>query len=252
MNESFSDPELVELYDLINSGMEDLNFFVDQCPSEPARILDIGCGTGELAIDLVKRGHEVVAIDPEPAMITYARGKLEHERLRWVVGDLPSFRATCGLEEAGNFGLITMTGHAFQNLIIDQEIQTFFECIYELLDSDGYFLFESRNPELRSWERWDQVHDQFELPSGEPFETLTEVISFENEVLEFRETYTISQEKRIKTSTSKLRFASHSTLLSLAARANLQLLEIWGDWDGSHFNPTNSKEMIFKLGRRPS
>jgi magnesium-protoporphyrin O-methyltransferase len=37
------------------------------------RILDAGCGTGTLAIDLAKRGAEVVAIDLSPTLVDHAR-----------------------------------------------------------------------------------------------------------------------------------------------------------------------------------
>ncbi len=275
MNESFSDTELVEFYDLINSGKEDLNFFLAKAPHSSTKVLDIGCGTGELAIELVKKGHEVVAIDPEPAMINCCRKKMEHERLHWEVGDLPSFASPSSspnspsytdkpsspnpstsanqpsYKKAPDFGLITMTGHAFQYLLNDQVILGFFEYIHQLLAPDGYFLFESRNPTIRSWEKWDQHRDQFELPSGEPLVLDVEVVSYQKEVLEFQETYTIGQKKRVKKSSSRLRFAEYATLISLAQQAGLQILELWGDWQGNPFSPNESREMIFKLGRKP-
>jgi magnesium-protoporphyrin O-methyltransferase len=41
------------------------------------RILDAGCGTGALAIDLAKRGAEVVAIDLSPTLIAHARERAD-------------------------------------------------------------------------------------------------------------------------------------------------------------------------------
>ena len=49
---------------------------VDRHFPEPARLLEIGCGTGEDALALVERGHQVVACDPAPAMIATARAKV--------------------------------------------------------------------------------------------------------------------------------------------------------------------------------
>lgn len=42
---------------------------------EPARILDIGCGTGSLSLILAELGHQVTGIDLAPAMIEVARHK---------------------------------------------------------------------------------------------------------------------------------------------------------------------------------
>jgi ubiquinone/menaquinone biosynthesis C-methylase UbiE len=49
---------------------------VDRHFPEPARLLEIGCGTGEDALALAERGHRVVACDPAPAMIATARAKV--------------------------------------------------------------------------------------------------------------------------------------------------------------------------------
>jgi len=49
---------------------------VDRHFPEPARLLEIGCGTGEDALALAERGHHVVACDPAPAMIATARAKV--------------------------------------------------------------------------------------------------------------------------------------------------------------------------------
>jgi SAM-dependent methyltransferase len=40
-------------------------FVLSQLPSAPARVLEVGCGKGELARALAGAGYEVVAIDPE-------------------------------------------------------------------------------------------------------------------------------------------------------------------------------------------
>jgi 2-polyprenyl-3-methyl-5-hydroxy-6-metoxy-1,4-benzoquinol methylase len=41
------------------------DFVLAHLPSVPARVLEVGCGRGDLARALDAAGHEVVAIDPE-------------------------------------------------------------------------------------------------------------------------------------------------------------------------------------------
>ncbi|MGH9078618.1 MAG: class I SAM-dependent methyltransferase [Acidimicrobiales bacterium] len=52
----------------------------------PASVLDAGCGTGRVAIELARRGIEVVGVDVDKAMIATAR-RLAPD-LTWVVTDL--------------------------------------------------------------------------------------------------------------------------------------------------------------------
>jgi SAM-dependent methyltransferase len=42
-----------------------IDFVLSQLPPPPGRVLEIGCGEGELALALAEHGYEVVAIDPE-------------------------------------------------------------------------------------------------------------------------------------------------------------------------------------------
>ncbi len=54
-----------------------------------SRILDAGCGPGRTAGELHRRGHRVVGVDVDPALIAAARE--DHPGPRWVVGDLATF-----------------------------------------------------------------------------------------------------------------------------------------------------------------
>jgi SAM-dependent methyltransferase len=39
-------------------------FVLEHLPPAPARVLEVGCGRGDLALAVARRGHDVVAIDP--------------------------------------------------------------------------------------------------------------------------------------------------------------------------------------------
>jgi SAM-dependent methyltransferase len=52
-------------------------------------MLDAGCGTGRVAIELAARGVDVVGIDLDEAMLAEARSKAPD--LRWIHGDLTDF-----------------------------------------------------------------------------------------------------------------------------------------------------------------
>jgi demethylmenaquinone methyltransferase/2-methoxy-6-polyprenyl-1,4-benzoquinol methylase len=59
-------------------------------PRAEGRALDLGCGTGDLALELARAGvATTVGLDPVPEMLAAARRKLDDQdaRIAWVEGD---------------------------------------------------------------------------------------------------------------------------------------------------------------------
>ncbi|HVA07114.1 MAG TPA: class I SAM-dependent methyltransferase [Acidimicrobiales bacterium] len=72
---------------------------------QPGRVLDAGCGTGRVAIELSRRGREVVGVDQDPAMLEVARQKAPH--LVWVEADL----ATPEFHLGSQFDVVVLAGN---------------------------------------------------------------------------------------------------------------------------------------------
>jgi SAM-dependent methyltransferase len=71
----------------------------------PDSVLDAGCGTGRVAIELARRGRRVVGVDLDPRMLEVARRKAPH--LTWIEGDL----ADPALTLHGPFDAVVMAGN---------------------------------------------------------------------------------------------------------------------------------------------
>lgn len=56
-------------------------------PAEPCDVLDLGCGTGSLALLAAGRGHRLTAVDSSPRMVERARTKLAGTGAGVLVGD---------------------------------------------------------------------------------------------------------------------------------------------------------------------
>ena len=76
------------------------------------RLLDLACGTGQIAVPLAGRFSAVVAVDQEPGTVEFGRAKCSRlgvDNISWLVGSAED------VELDGNFDLITV-GNAFQRL----------------------------------------------------------------------------------------------------------------------------------------
>ena len=69
----------------------------------PAAVLDVGCGTGRVAIELARRGLDVVGVDRDPSMLAVAR-RLAPD-LTWVEADATT------LDLDRRFPLVLMAGN---------------------------------------------------------------------------------------------------------------------------------------------
>jgi SAM-dependent methyltransferase len=70
---------------------------------KPESVLDAGCGTGRVGIELGRRGIEVVGVDIDHRMLGTARDKAPH--MEWHVGDLAE------IELGRQFDVIVMAGN---------------------------------------------------------------------------------------------------------------------------------------------
>ncbi|MEY2472419.1 MAG: hypothetical protein QOK28_1748 [Actinomycetota bacterium] len=77
----------------------------------PATVLDAGCGTGRVAVELARRGVDVVGVDVNPSMLAVARERAPH--IDWVESDLTALdlgRTFDVVVMAGNVPLFTPAG----------------------------------------------------------------------------------------------------------------------------------------------
>ena len=91
------------------------------CWCEPGSVLDAGCGTGRVAIELDRRGIDVVGVDVDPRLLEEARAKAPH--VPWIAGDLVDVEilgADAGTAAGREFDVVVMAG----NVMVFVEIGT--------------------------------------------------------------------------------------------------------------------------------
>ncbi|MEO3936838.1 class I SAM-dependent methyltransferase [Dermatophilaceae bacterium Soc4.6] len=180
----FADPRLAALYDVLDDDRCDLDAYVDLADELCAgRVVDIGCGTGSLAVRLARTGRTVIGVDPAGASLDIARTKPLAESVTWVQGDAT---ALVGREVGAD--LVVMTGNVAQVFVSDADWSTTLEAVHDCLHLGGWFVFETRRPEVRDWEQWHVALTTIDLADGNSVivgRTVTEVapplVTFESQ-----------------------------------------------------------------------
>lgn len=163
----FNDLRLARLYETLCPWGRSDQFFLDLANEIlESRILDLGCGTGQITLALARAGHQVTGIDPAAASLTLARAKIGAERVVWIEG-------TSAAAPANAFDLALMTNHVAQFITNDAAWLEVLADVYRALAPGGRLVFDSRDPVAREWEKWTRsgTYQQTPLPDGNELET---------------------------------------------------------------------------------
>ena len=79
---SFYESFAIYYDDLFPAGKDKLSF-LNQYISKPSQILDIGCATGAISLNLAQSGHTVTGIDLDEGLIEIAFKKVENDSIEF-------------------------------------------------------------------------------------------------------------------------------------------------------------------------
>jgi SAM-dependent methyltransferase len=107
---------------------------------ENRHLLDVCCGTGQLARHFLDHGYTVTGIDLSEEMLRYARANAGEAvaagRATFLRADAANFRVD------GSFGLATSTFDALQLLPSLDALKASFGCTRRAVDDQGFFVFD--------------------------------------------------------------------------------------------------------------
>lgn len=196
-------------------------------------MLELGIGTGRLALPLAAAGLEVHGIDASAAMVDRLRAKPGGETIPVVVGDF----ADVGDLVAGGFDLIFV---AFNSLfeLPDQASQC--RCVAgaaSRLAPGGRFVVEALAPELTRLEQSltviSQADDEVVLQATR-HDPLEQVVQGHDVVL---------SPAGIRLLPWSIRYASVPEVDLMARLAGMELTDRWGGWGREPFDGSSSRHV---------
>lgn len=103
-------------------------------------VLDLCCGTGQLANYFLEKGYAVTGIDLSEPMLHYARENssqyVQRGQAKFIQGDVTRFAL------AERFGLVVSTFDSLNHLEDEGALQKCFHCVFAVLVADGFFIFD--------------------------------------------------------------------------------------------------------------
>ena len=181
--------------------------------------LELGIGTGRIALPLSQRGVPVHGIDLSPAMVARLRAKPGADAIRVTIGDFATTKVD------GSFRLAYLLCNTIANLTTQEEqVQCFLNAAAHL-EPGGHFVIKVWIPELQR------------LPPGETFHAFTVTPTH----LGFEEYDTATQiaishhyrivDGQLEVWSVPFRYVWPSELDLMARLAGMTLHERWSTWD---------------------
>ena len=132
--------------------------FYEQTPAGRHRktVLDLACGSGDLAAYLLEHGYTVIGLDLSPAMLIHAQEKtaayVEKGRARFIEGDAANYV----LDE--QVGLVISTFDALNHLPDLEALKGCFASTFDALADEGWFIFDLNT--RMGLNRWASINIQ--------------------------------------------------------------------------------------------
>jgi SAM-dependent methyltransferase len=193
--------------------------------------LELGIGTGRIALPLAQRGIRVHGIDLSEAMVARLQAKPGAEEIGVTIGDFATTKVD------GTFSLAYLVFNTINNLTTQDEQVACFQNVAEHLEPGGSFVIEVGVPQLRR------------LPPGDSF------VAFDvsPDHLGFDEYDVVTQglvshhyslvDGELEVAAVPFRYVWPAELDLMARLAGMTLVERWSDWSREPFTSESRKHV---------
>ena len=201
-------------------------------------VLELGIGTGRIALPLAERGLEVHGVDASEAMLARLREKPGGEHIPTTIGDL----ADVAVE--GRYSLVFVAANTFFGVLTQDDQVRCFENVEAHLLMGGAFAIEAFVPDPARFDPGRVAVRGVELDSVRIEASRHNRVSqtIDGQAIELRE-------QSARFFPFRIRYAWPSELDLMARLGGLRLRERWGGWSGEPFTAASKQHVsVYERG----
>ena len=225
---------IADVYDQWHAGMDPsatVEVLASLAGSGP--VLELGIGTGRIAIPLAGRGLEVHGIDASPAMVEHMRAKPGGGGIEVTFGHL----ADVAVDRS--FPLIFIAFNTFFALVTQDDQVRCFANVAHGLEPGGRFAMEGFVPDVARFDRGQRVHVM-----GMDVDRVRLDVSRHHPVEQRVDAqHVVLSASGVRLVPVVLRYAWPSELDLMARLAGLRLRHRWGGWNREPFDDASVKHV---------
>lgn len=228
MRENYFDEPIAKSYDTKNADLFEpavvepaVSFLADLAGTGAA--LELGIGTGRLALPLSQRGIRVQGIELSPAMVAQLKLKPGADNVAVTIGDFATTKVD------GSFKVAYLVRNTIANLTTQDEQVECFRNVAAHLEPGGCFVIEVYIPELRRLPPGETVHAFTVTPTHlgfEEYDVATQIA--------YSHHYWVV-DGQLETFSAPFRYVWPSELDLMARLAGMTLRERWSGWEREPF-----------------
>ena len=221
------DPSNAAAYDdLVRRGDEDAAVALLHRLAGDGPALELGIGTGRIALPLAARGVRVDGVDLSQPMVDQLRAKPGGEQLDVTIGDFAE------LDLPGRYRLVYVVFNSFFNLLTQDEQVRCFERVGAHLTDDGVFVIEAYVPTFLV----ELDFDQYVHAEGIGVDSVRlDVLRNDTATQRIEENHVTFTADGVRFNPIVQRYAWPAELDLMARLAGLELRDRWGGWRGEPF-----------------
>ena len=195
--------------------------------------LELGIGTGRIALPLTQAGVTVHGIDASTSMVSRMRAKPGGNRVTVTIGNFADIHVD------GQFSLIYVVFNTFFALLTQDEQVRCFQNVAKHLTADGVFVIEAFVPDLKRFTGGQALR----ATRIEENEVQLDVSQIELDKQVITSQHMVLTDQGTQFYPVKIRYVWPSEMDLMAQLSQLKLRERWSDWCKNPFSDDSGKHI---------